>query len=375
VSDAKVFIVARSNFNYEFSQIRGIVLREIESALLAGRYILSEEVDRFERAFASYIGCEDAIGVNSGTDALVLALEALDIGPGEEVVTVANTFHATALAIARAGARPVLVDARRDNYLIDVELVESALSKRTKAILAVHLFGMPLDLTKLGELCRHHGIALIEDCAQATGASVGGKKAGSWGDIGCFSFHPSKTLAAAGDGGALTTNRGDVAARLRSLRYFGQSEPKLHAHLGHNTKLDALQAIVLYHKLQFLDRWNDLRRAQARRYIEGLSGLPVSFQANSFVPANVYHLFQVHVPDGRRDALLSHLVARRIDAVVRYPVPIHLQPAFNYLQYPRGSFPVSENLAVSNLCLPLRPDMTPEETSVVVGAVEEFYAD
>jgi len=372
MSETKAFTIARSNFTHEFAEIHGVVLAEIESALLAGRYVLSKEVERFEKAFASYIGSEDAIGVNSGTDALLLALEALGIGPGDEVVTVANTFHATVLAIVRTGAQPVLVDALDSNYLMDVSLVESVLSKRTKAILAVHLCGLPLDLSQLREMAQRRGIALVEDCAQATGASVGGKKVGSWGDVGCFSFHPSKTLAGAGDAGAVTTSRKDIAARVRSLRYFGQQERKVHAELGYNSKLDTIQAIVLYHKLKLLDSWNDLRRTQARRYIDGLGHLPVVFQAGGFVPNHVYHLFQVQIPNGKRDALLSHLVARQIDAVVRYPVPIHQQPAFAHLGYPRGSFPVSERLAVSNVCLPLRPDMTLQETKVVVSAVTEF---
>lgn len=372
--EAPSFVVERSNFAHEFMSIRGVVMAEMESALLAGRYILSDEVDRFECAFAEYVGCEHAVTVNSGTDALLLALEVLDISDGHEVITVANTFHATALAIARTGARPVLVDALPDTYLMDLSQVEAAVSKRTKAIIAVHLFGMPLNLTELRALAQRHGIALVEDCAQATGASIAGRKVGSWGDLGCFSFHPSKTLAGAGDGGAVTTHSKELAARLRSQRYFGQRVSKVHSHLGHNSKLDTLQAIVLYHKLQFLDQWNEQRRVRAGRYMEGLRGLPVMFQAGGPVPEHVYHLFQLRVSDGRRDELLAHLVAQRIDAVVRYPVPIHLQPAFEYLAYSRGNFPVSEHLALSNLCLPLRPDMTAEETRVVIDAVAEFHA-
>ena len=235
MSDQKISSVERSNFAYEFSEISEIVVKEIEVALLAGRYILSEEVDRFEKAFASYTGTRYALGVNSGTDALWIALEALGIGPGDEVITVANTFHATALAIMRTGATPVLVDARADDFLMDQDQIVSKITPRTKAIIAVHLFGLAQDLSSLVVLCNERGIALVEDCAQATGAIINGKKVGTYGDIGCFSFHPSKTLAGAGDGGAITTNNEAIANRIRSLRYFGQRQPKIHSEQGHNS--------------------------------------------------------------------------------------------------------------------------------------------
>lgn len=373
MSDQKISNVERSNFAYEFSEISEIVLKEIEAALLAGRYILSEEVDRFENAFATYTGTKYALGVNSGTDALWIALEALDIGPGDEVITVANTFHATALAIMRTGATPVLVDARVDDFLMDQEQVVSKLTPRTKAIIAVHLFGLAQDLSALVALCNERGIALVEDCAQATGAIINGQKVGTYGDIGCFSFHPSKTLAGAGDGGAITTNNEAIANRIRSLRYFGQRQPKIHSEQGHNSKLDTLQAIALYHKLPFLDRWNELRRRQAVAYMNGLSKLSVRFQTMSVTTAHVFHLFQVSELSGRRDLLLAHLSARKIDAVVRYPVPIHLQPAFSSLGYSKGEFPVAESLAISNLCLPIRPDMSTSETNLVLSTIDEFY--
>ena len=367
------FRVERGNFAFEFSEIISPVMAELESVLLSGRYILSDEVDRFEQAFSDYVGCSHTLGVNSGTDALYLALRALGIGAGDEVITVANTFHATALAIANVGARTVLVDARADDFQMDSTRIEAAISPRTKAILAVHLFGKPLDITPLMQLCERYGLFLVEDCAQATGASIGGRKVGSFGDIACFSFHPSKTLAAAGDAGALTTNNIELAARVRSLRYFGQRESKVHSELGCNSKLDSVQAIVLFHKLRLLDHWNELRRTQARRYIAGLADLPLRFQAVGQNEGHVYHLFQISLEGPGRDSLLSHLVSQGIDAIVRYPVPIHLQPAFQNLGYERGAFPVSERLANANLCLPLRPDMSSDESELVIGAVREFF--
>jgi dTDP-4-amino-4,6-dideoxygalactose transaminase len=361
--------VERINSRYELAQVLPAVLAEIETALVTGEVILSAEVSRFERAFADYVGCGHALGVNSGTDALVLALQALDIGPGDEVITVANTFHATALAIARAGATPVLADARPENFLMATDGLEALVTERTRAVLVVHLYGLPLDLGPVLALCRRRGLRLVEDCGQAVGAMVAGRRVGSIGDIGCFSFHPSKNLGAAGDGGMVTTDSGQLAERVRGLRYFGQRERKVHSELGWNTKLDTLQAIVLHHKLPLLDGWNKVRRERAERYRARLADLPVRFQTAT--AEHVYHLFQVETPE--RDALRAHLVERGIDAVVRYPVPIHLQPAFGYLGYRAGAFPVAERLAGSLLALPIRPDLDDREMDHVVDAVRDFF--
>lgn len=361
--------VERGNSRFEFAQILTPVLAEFESALLSGDTILSPEVRRFEREFADYVGCRQALGVNSGTDALTLALEAVGVGAGDEVITVANTFHATALAIVRAGATPVLVDARPDDFLMNTNALEAAVTGRTKAVIAVHLFGLPLDLRPVAELCERHGIHLIEDCAQAVGARTNGARVGSLGEIGCFSFHPSKNLGAAGDAGMVTTDDTELAERIRGLRYFGQRERKVHSEPGHNSKMDALQAIVLHHKLPFIDAWNQARAERAEHYRTALADLPVRFQTAG--EEHVYHLFQLQTPE--REALLHHLLARGVDAVVRYPSPIHLQPAFAALGYRSGAFPVSEHLADTLLCLPLRPDLDARQTGVVVDAVHEFF--
>ncbi|WAZ19592.1 aminotransferase class V-fold PLP-dependent enzyme [Streptomyces cinnabarinus] len=361
--------VERGNSRYELAPILTPVLAEMESVLLSGEAILSPEVRRFEESFAQYIGTRHALGVNSGTDALTLALEALDIGPGDEVITVANTFHATALAITRAGATPVLVDARPDDYLMDTDALEAAVTPRTRAVVAVHLFGLSLDLAPVAEVCERYGIPLVEDCAQAVGARVDGRRVGSIGAIGCFSFHPSKNLGAAGDAGLVTTDSTELAERIRGLRYFGQRQRKVHSERGHNSKLDALQAIVLHHKLPYLDGWNAARAERAARYREALRGLPVGFQTPG--EEHTYHLFQMHTDE--RDGLLAHLKGRGIDAVVRYPRPIHLQPAFAGLGQGEGAFPVAEHLADHLLCLPLRPDLGERETDAVVSAVREFF--
>lgn len=368
--DGSGISVARGNSTFEFARILSPVMAEVEAALLSGDTILSPEVRRFEQAFADYTGCRHALGVNSGTDALTLALEAVDVGQGDEVITVANTFHATALAILRTGATPVLVDARADDYLMDVDALEAAVTGRTKAVVAVHLFGLPLDLRPVADLCARHGLRLIEDCAQAVGARTDGRRVGSIGDLGCFSFHPSKNLGAAGDAGLITTDDPQLAERIRGLRYFGQRRRKVHSEPGHNSKLDTIQAIVLHHKLAHLDSWNAARAARAEQYREALAGLPVTFQTPG--PGHVYHLFQLHTD--RRDALLHHLGAHGVDAVVRYPVPIHLQPAFKSLGLSAGRFPVAEHLADSLLCLPLRPDLDAREMDAVTDAVHGFFA-
>lgn len=370
--DARELLVERSDFRFEFSECMQEVAGEIRDALLSGTYINSWEVERFEAAFASYLGCTHAVGVNSGTDALQIALEALNVGPGDEVITTANTFHATVLAIVRTGATPVLVDARMSDAQMNLEAVEERIRPTTKAVIAVHLWGMPLDLRKLKQVCSRRGLYLVEDCSQATGARTNGQYVGTTGHVGCFSFHPSKNLGAAGDAGAIVTSDDSVAAKARSLRYFGQRRPKVHSEIGHNSKLDALQAIVLFHKLRFLEQWNKARRLHAERYVAELNGLPLRFPSAQS-DGHVYHLFQVCTHESVRDRLLAHLVDRRIDAVVRYPVPIHLQPAFSGLAYTPGAFPVAEQLALTTLCLPLRPNLQQTELQIVVGAVRAFF--
>jgi dTDP-4-amino-4,6-dideoxygalactose transaminase len=255
---------------------------------------------------------------------------------------------------------------------MNVAQVEAAITQRTRAVIAVHMFGLALDLDPLARICRERALFLVEDCAQATGAAVDGRRVGSFGDVGCFSFHPSKTLAAAGDAGAMTTDNPDVAARARGLRYFGQRARKVHSERGHNSKLDALQAIVLFHKLPFLDTWNARRRERAQRLMCSLDGLPLAFQGGPQDERQVYHLLQVDCR-GRRDPLLDHLRADNIDAVVRYPTPLHLQPAFRDLGYAAGDFPVAERLALDSLCLPLRPDLSEGEVGWITRSAKRYF--
>jgi dTDP-4-amino-4,6-dideoxygalactose transaminase len=363
--------VARYEYPSHFADIDGALLPQIRAVLQRGDYILGVAVDRFEAELASFVGSRYAVGVNSGTDALILSLTALGIGLGDEVITVANTFHATALAVARVGARPVLVDCRPDDYLIDLDQVQAAITARTRALVVVHLFGRAVEMSAVRELAQRHGLLVIEDAAQALGARSRGRRVGGLSAAGCFSFAPSKNLAAAGDAGAVTLDDPSVAEHLRVLRHFGQSEQNEHRLLGFNSRLDTIQALVLSHKLPYLESWTESRVRIATRYRELLAELPLGFQDPGTDGEHVYHLFHVCTP--ARNQLLAWLQARGIDAVVRYPHPIHLQPAFAGLGYSRGDFPVSERLAAETLCLPLHHAMSEAQVEEVCIAISDHF--
>lgn len=362
--------VERYDYASQFGPDVDVLVERIKTMLLGGDYILTEEVARFESEFARSVGSAHCCGLNSGTDALVLAFRALDIGPGDEVVTHANTFYATVAAIVFAGATPVLVDADTSSYLMDVDQLEAAITPRTRAIVPVHLYGKPTPMRPVLDLAEKHGLAVVEDAAQAHGASIDGAGVGTGGTIGCFSFHPSKNLAAAGDGGALVTASADVDRKIRILRNLGQDGQNHHVMLGVNSKLDAIQAAVLRWKMPRLQEWVRGRNRVAERYRTALAGVDVEMQSHTPGEVHAYHLFQVRTPD--RDALLAHLRSMEIDAVTRYPTPIHLQAPFASQGWRQGQFPVAESLARELVCLPIRPDMPDEEIEFVAGAVREF---
>lgn len=364
--------VSRYNFVPQFGDAIESLLDDIRSMLLEGRYVLTREVMEFERTFAAYVGTRFALGVNTGTDALVIAMMALGVSRGDEVITHANTFHATVAAICLAGATPVLVDAEEDTFLIDRSQIEAAVTPHTRVLMPVHLYGKPTAMEEILALAEKHGLFVVEDAAQAHGAHIDGQRVGSIGDIGCYSFHPSKNLAAAGDGGAICTNRDDLFSRMEECHTLGQRRQNDHVRLGLNSKLDAIQALVLSTKLPHLDRWNEQRRNVAAMYRERLTGLPLRFQAFSKDEGHVYHLFQIRTD--RRDALCKHLCEAGVDAVVRYPTPVHLQPAFSARGWRRGQFPVAERLANELLCLPIRPDLTVSEIDHVTGCIHSFFS-
>lgn len=366
------FKVNRYDFSSHFNDTEFQELTDQISAVLKdGNYILSRHVEDFETRFADYCNVRYSVSCNSGTDALILSLLALGIGPGDEVVAPANTFYSSILAIVKTGATPVLVDAHSDSFLIDHRLIEQCITKKTKALLAVHLYGLSCDMHPILEICKKNNIALVEDCAQAHGATYCNKSVGSFGEVGCFSFHPSKNLPAAGDAGACITNSADITDKMRILRNLGQESQNHHVMLGMNSRTDSIQAIVLRHRLNKLNAWNEKRKAVARQYESELSYLPLRFQTIRYEASHVYHLFQIEVLE--RDDLCWYLLSKGIDAVVRYPVPIHLQEAFKHLKYKKGDFPVAEKLSNQLLCLPISPFLSENDVTYVASSIKSFY--
>jgi len=364
---------------------------EFDSVLLdavaRGRYILGPNLQAFEREFAEYCGAAHGVGVGSGTDALHLALRALDIGPGDEVITSPFTFIATAEAISLVGATPVFCDIDPRTFNIDPAGIEPVISERTRAILPVHLYGQPCDMDQIMELASAHGLAVVEDCAQAVGATFRGRRVGTFGDLGCFSFFPSKNLGAMGDGGMVVTDHPQYFERVEMLRRHGGRVKYHHEVVGVNSRLDELQAAVLRVKLRYLDTWNELRRSHAQRYNRLLSGLTAvqcpaernstggteiprdeSSVDNSFMTA-VYHQYTIQVSD--RDELLAHLRQAEIGTHVYYPVPLHLQQAYAALNYAQGSFPRAERAAERCLSIPMFPELQPEQQAQVVQTLAQ----
>jgi dTDP-4-amino-4,6-dideoxygalactose transaminase len=344
--------------------------------IASGWYILGSEVTAFEQAFAAYCGAAHCVGVASGFDALYLALAALDIGPGDEVVTVANACVYQVAAILQAGARPVLVDIDPATQNMDTDALAAAISPRTRAILPVHLYGRLADMGAILAIAGRHGLPVVEDAAQAHGAwsrdGAGSiRRAGAWGLCGCFSFYPSKNLGAVGDGGAIVTSDEALAARLRRLRMYGWGEKYVAVESGgRNSRLDELQAALLAVKLAHLDSWNAARRERAGWYAELLAGAPLELPADD--PGHVYHLY-VAASD-RRDDLRRHLRTAGIATDVHYPLPAHLQPAYAHLGYRTGDLPHTERQAGRVLSLPLYPELSRAEVERVAGAVREWEA-
>jgi len=343
------------------------VLRDVARS---GRFILGRHVEAFEAELAAYSGAAHGIGVGSGTDALRLALEAVGIKPGDEVVTTPFTFFATAEMISQIGAVPVFADIDPDTYAIDPREIERRLTSRTRAIIPVHLYGQPADMTTIMELARARDIWVVEDAAQAVGAEHRGRRIGGIGDLGCFSFYPTKNLGAYGDAGLVTTNDPGIDDRLRKLRQHGQGAKYVHEALGWSSRLDEIQAAVLRVKLRHLDRWTARRRALADRYRALLAGLPLRLPQDHADAYAVYHLFTIATES--RDALQKYLGERGIATAVHYPLPLHLQAPY---RAGGTSLPVSEHAARTVLSLPLFPDMTEDELTTVATTVREFFAD
>ncbi len=362
----------------QYAAIRDEVRTAVDRVLESQEFILGPEVAALEMQVAEYCGCEHAVGVSSGSDALLAALMAVELRPGDEVITSPYTFYATVGSIVRLGAKPVFVDIDPDTYNLDPGHVEAALSPRTRVILPVHLFGQMADMNPLLQLAAACDLLVIEDAAQAIGAEYKGRRAGSLGDMGCFSFFPSKNLGGYGDGGMVTTNDADLAERVRQLRSHGTQTKYTHTLVGGNFRLDALQAAVLGAKLPHLDAWTAARRRNADTYRAlfadaepGRAPCPISLPAEAVARRHVYHQFVVQSP--RRDALLEYLRERQIGAAVYYHTPLHLQPCFAGLGYKAGDFPCCEAAAARSLALPIYPELTHAMQEEVVCTVSEFH--
>jgi dTDP-4-amino-4,6-dideoxygalactose transaminase len=351
----------------QYHDVKVEVDAAIETVLESGHFILGPEVQAFEREFGAYCDSAHAVGLNSGTSALHLALLAAGVGAGDEVITTAFTFVATVAAIEYTGARAVLVDVDPNTLTIDPNRLEAAITPLTKAVIPVHLYGRPADMDPILAIARAHNLIVVEDAAQAHGAEYKGRRAGSMGDIGCFSFYPGKNLGAFGDGGAVTTGSEAYARKVRLLRDWGAERKYCHVAKGYNFRLDEIQAAILRVKLRRLEAWTELRRQHARAYSSLLADAPVRVPAEARDARHVYHLYAVRTPD--RDRVLGELHAAGIQAGIHYPIPVHLQPAYANLGYAHGDFPESELAAAEVLSLPLYPELTPDALERVARAV------
>ncbi|MFH1454433.1 MAG: DegT/DnrJ/EryC1/StrS family aminotransferase [Armatimonadota bacterium] len=351
------------------------IKKEVEPAVLnvlsSGGYILGKTVEEFERSCAEYLGAKYAIGVNSGTDALQLGLMAYDIGPGDEVITTCFSFYATAEVISTLGAKPVFVDIEPDTFNIDVSKIEQAITDKTKAIIPVHLYGQSADMDKIMEIAKKYNLAVIEDCAQSFGSKYKNKFTGTIGDVGAFSFFPTKNLGAAGDGGLVTTNDDKLAEKIQILRVHGSKVKYFHDYIGINSRLDALQAAILSIKLKYIDKWNKGRGTIAKKYTEKLKGSKTETPYMKEDRDHIFHQFTIKVPD--RDQLQEFLKTRGVSTFIYYPLSLHLQPVYENLGYKKGSFPVAEDVQNKVLSLPAFPELTDDEIDYVTGSIKEFY--
>lgn len=336
-----------------------------DSAFSGGPY-----VEAFERDFAKHTNSRYAIGLGSGTDALHLAMRATGIGTGDEVILPVNTFIATAWAVSYVNATPVFADCEPETWSVDPASIEERITRKTKAIIGVHIFGKPFDIDKVKGIADSSGIKLIEDCAQAQGARYKGRRVGSAGEIGCFSFYPGKNLGAWGEAGGVATNNQEYDCSIRAMRNHGSREKYYHETLGFNMRMDGIQGAVLSVKIKYLDEWNQRRRELAARYVKGISNQRIRTQSCPEGYESVYHLFVVTTDD--RDGLKRHLEGKGIQTLIHYPLPLHLQKAYSHLGYRKGDFPVAEDLAARCLSLPMFPELTDGEADYVIEALNKF---
>jgi dTDP-4-amino-4,6-dideoxygalactose transaminase len=357
------------DLSWQWREIESAFMPELRSLFESGAYCLGDAVDSFEHNFAAYVGTRHAVGVSSGTAALHLAVIAAGIKPGDKVLLPSHTFIATAWALLYVGAEPVLCDVEPVSGTIDLADAERRMQPGVRAIIPVHLYGQPANMRAVHEFVARHGLVVIEDAAQAHGACFDRQRVGTFGKFACFSFYPSKNLGAAGESGLVTTDDDAAAARMRALRDHGQVERYLHAEIGFNYRMEGIQGLILDHKLRHLNAWTEVRKRLARRYIEGLRGLPLALP-EVVHSDHVYHLFVVRTP--RRDGLRAYLRARGIASGLHYPVPLHRQPCFRHLDFDRTGLPVADQFANECLSLPLYVGMDDAQVDEVIDLIRSF---
>ena len=357
----------------QYEEIKTEVDSAVKRVISSSQFILGEECRKFEEEFAQFIGVKYAVGVGNGLSALELGMRALGIGEGDEVITPANSYIASTSAIFFTGAKPVLVDCLEDTFNIDIRKAEKLITKKTKAIMPVHLYGQIADMSSILKLARKYKLYIIEDACQAHGALLKNKSAGSFGDIAAFSFYPGKNLGAYGDGGMVVTNKKSIAEKIRILSNYGQKEKYNHLLLGWNSRLDNIQAAILRVKLRKLMEWNNKRLKNAKLYNKYLQNTPV---ITPEIFPNYKHIFHLYVIKSRkRNKLAKYLSSKGISTVIHYPLPIHLQPASKYLGYKKGDFPITEKLASQILSLPMFPELTQSEIKYICEQIKSFYSD
>ena len=372
IMDSKLSPIPLVDLQTQSRLIKEEVLRRIGDVIDGARYILGSEVAEFEREFANYCNVSHCIGMANGTEALHMALKALEIGPGDEVITAGNSFAATAFAIAYAGAQAVLVDVDPYDFNIDTSLIEQAITPRTKAIIPVHLYGQPARMNEIREIAKRHNLRIIEDSAQGHGGEINGERCGSFGDIGCFSFYPGKNLGAFGDGGAVTTNDPELAEKLNLLRNYGQKQKNQHDLLGYNCRLDTVQACVLLSKMRYIEEWTENRRQVAQWYRDELADVDVIIPQAHADCRHVYHLFVIRTPN--RDKMMAELAKQKIFCGIHYPYPLNTAGPFRDAPTVPMGLPVCSHLAGEILSLPMYPEMTREQVVRVKEAIGNFVA-
>jgi dTDP-4-amino-4,6-dideoxygalactose transaminase len=369
VAPAKRVQVPLGDLKAQYALLKDEILASLNEVAESTAYVLGPKVAAFEKDFAAYAGTKHCVGVNSGTSALHLALICAGVGAGDEVISVPMTFIATSWAISYASATPVYVDVDPDTATMDASQVEKKITKKTKALLPVHLYGQAADMEPLLDVSKRHGIPIVEDVAQAHGATYRGRKVGTMGQSGCFSFYPGKNLGAYGEAGAVVTDDDAIAARMRRLRDHAQAQRYHHDEIGFNYRMDGFQGAVLGIKLKHLEGWTNSRIELAEKYLSMLSDLPIELPVRREDRRHVWHLFVARHP--KRDRIREELEKRAIQTGLHYPIPLHLQKAYQHLGYRQGDFPVSERIGRECFTLPLFPEMTAEQQAAVVGALEE----